>query len=398
MKNKGLFYSSNTIIELLILLILYYLLNKFFFLFFICIIIFFVYRSNKTSNIPLPKEIENLKMKALIENTNSLSKATKEMFIFEDKLNIPHLRNETDILVKVYSFSINPVDYFFIISRFPIIRWFYFSHFGVGMDISGKIIQVGKKVKKFKVGDEIFGFAKGGDLQEYALTNEKIIAKKPDFISFNEICCIPSCFSTAYKSLTYNFGTDVQNKKVLIIGASGGVGVLAVQIAKSLNFEKVYGICSSKNKELVKLLGADEVLCYDKENYLNECKEKFDLIFDNTYSPETLIKYEKYKKLLKPDIGEYIVINGSSIQKLYGVLQILIGKKIKIEPSHFHLNFGSQDSSYLEIAVKMLEERKLKTIYEKYDFDKKDIFNSYEISQSRRARGKLVIEINKDNK
>ena len=304
MKGKDLFYSRNTIIELSILLILYYLLNKIFFLFLIFIIIYFIYKSNKTSNIPLPKEIENLKMKALIENTNSLSNTTKEMFIFEDKLNIPHLRSESDILVKVYSFSINPADYFFLISRFPIIRWFYFSHFGVGMDISGKIIQVGKKVKKFKVGDEIFGFARGGGLQEYALTNEIIIAKKPDFTSFNEICCIPSCFSTAYKSLTYNFGTDIKNKNVLIVGASGGVGVLAVQIAKYLNFEKVYGVCSSKNKELVKSLGADEVLCYDKENYLNECKEQFDLIFDNTYSPETLIKYEKYKKLLKPDIGE----------------------------------------------------------------------------------------------
>ena len=158
------------------------------------------------------------------------------------------------------------------------------------------------------------------------------------------------------------------------MGASGGIGTNAIQIAKYLNFEKIYGVCSSRNKEFVESLGANEVLCYDKENYIENCKEKFDLIFDNVSSPESGLQYEKYKILLKPDIGEYIVINATFKPKIMGALQLLIGKKIKIEPKRFHLNFGSQDSKYLEIAAKMIEEEKLKIFTEKYNFEKKVLF------------------------
>ena len=114
------------------------------------------------------------------------------------------------------------------------------SFYGVGMDFSGKIVQLGKNVTKYKIGDEVFGFSTLGVLQEYTLTKENLITKKPNLFSFNEVVCIP-CY-------------------------------LSIQIAKYLNFEKVYGVCSSRNKSLVESFGVDGVLCYDKENYINECK------------------------------------------------------------------------------------------------------------------------------
>ena len=294
------------------------------------------------------------------------------------------MKSESDILIKVNSAALNEVDYIYLFSHFPFLRWFKMSHYDIGMDFSGK------------VGDEVFGFGTLGVLQEYTLTKENLIFKKPNFVSYNEAACLPCCFGTAYLSLTYNFGTDVKNKKVLIIGSSGGVGILAIQIAKYLQFEKVYGVCSSKNKSLVESYGIDGVLTYDKENYISECKERFDLIFDNASSP-TSLQYDKYKTLLKENVGEYIVVNGTLKQKIFGVLQLLIGKRFKIEPEHFHFNFGSQDSKYLEIAVKMIEEKKLKLLFEPHDFNKKEIISCYEIIKSRRTKGKLIIEINKDS-
>lgn len=397
MKNyMSLVFSKNTIIEIGIFFTFFFLFNKFIFILSIFVLCFLVYNSNKTSNFPLPKELENLKMKAFIENPSISSNLMKDKFIFEDKIDIPHLKSENDILVKIYSSALNQVDYIYQFSQFPIIRWFKMSHFGVGMDFSGKIVQVGKNVTKYKIGDDVFGFTKGGSLQEYSLTNENIIFKKPDSISFNEISSLPSCFGTAYRSLTYNFGTDVKNKKVLIVGCSGGIGIFAVQISKYLNFEKVIGICSSRNKNLVGSYGVDEVLCYDLENDINDCKEKFDLIFDNVSSPESGLQYDKYKSLLKPDVGEYIVINGTFKQKILGALQLLIGKRFKIEPDHFHFNFGSQDSKYLEIGSKMIEGKNLRVLYEPHNFDKKEIISCYEVIESRRTKGKLVIEIKKE--
>ena len=393
----NLIFSKNTIIEIIIALAFFILFNKFIFIALISILLFLVYQSNKTSNFPLPKELENLKMKAFLENPKNTSKLMKDKFIFKDKVDIPHLKSENDILVKIYSSALNQVDYIYQFSQFPLIRWFKMSHFGVGMDFSGKILQVGKNVTKYKIGDEVFGFAKGGSLQEYTLTNENIIFKKPDSISFNEISALPSCFGTAYRSLTYNFGTDVKNKKVLIVGCSGGIGIFAIQISKYLNFEKIVGVCSSRNKNLVESYGVDEVLCYDKENYINDCKEKFDLIFDNVSSPESGLQYEKYKVLLKHYVGEYIVINGTFKQKILGALQLLIGKKFKIEPDHFHFNFGSQDSKFLEIGSKMINEKKLRVLYEPHNFDKKEIISCYEVIESRRTKGKLVIEIKKSD-
>lgn len=215
-------------------------------------------------------------MNAFLETQSNIK------YEFKENADIPNLKNDSFILVKVYSTSLNHIDTILLLSRIPIARWFRFSHYGIASDFSGKIVQIGEKVKNYKVGDEVFGTATGGALQEFALTKESRIWKKPSLISHNEACCFPVCFSTAHKSLTYNFGTNV-----LVVGASGGVGILSIQIAKYLGFKKVYGVCSSRNKELVLSFGVDEVLCYAQENYIDNCKEKFDLIFDNAHSAES---------------------------------------------------------------------------------------------------------------
>ena len=161
MKNyMNLLFSKNTIIEIIIALAFFILFNKFIFIALISILLFLVYQSNKTFYFPLPKELETLKMKAFLENPKNTSKLMKDKFIFEDKVDIPHLKSENDILVKIYSSALNQVVYIYQFSQFSLLRWFKMSYFGVGMDFSGKILQVGKNVTKYKIGDDIFWLCK----------------------------------------------------------------------------------------------------------------------------------------------------------------------------------------------------------------------------------------------
>ena len=164
---KKLLITKNTIIELAILFIFYILINKYLFILLLILIMILLYKSNKasnTSNIPLPKDIGISTMKAFLENPNNASDSLKDKYIFQDKDKIPQLKSETDILIKVYSAALNEVDYIYLFSQFPFLRWFKMSHYGVGMDFSGKVMQVGKEVTKFKMGDEVFGFGTLGVL------------------------------------------------------------------------------------------------------------------------------------------------------------------------------------------------------------------------------------------
>ena len=160
MKILSLLSSKNTFIELVVLLVLYFLLNKIIFLLLISLLIYLIYKSNKPSDISLPKELENKQMKAFMENIDSSSKLIKDKFCFQDKVNIPHIKSDSDILVKIYSTSLNHIDTVFFFSRIIFVRWFRFSHFGVASDFSGKVIQIGKKIKKFKVGEKFLALLK----------------------------------------------------------------------------------------------------------------------------------------------------------------------------------------------------------------------------------------------
>ena len=106
----------------------------------------------------------------------------------------------------------------------------------------------------------------------------------------------------------------------------------------------------------------DKILCYDEEQYLNNCDEKFDLIFDNAYSGN-LEHYEKYNGFLKSDNGLDVVVNGTMKERIFGGLQVLLGKRFNIEKKQFHYSFGSMSYEYLDIAKKMMEENKLKFFY-----------------------------------
>jgi NADPH:quinone reductase-like Zn-dependent oxidoreductase len=185
----------------------------------------------------------------------------------------------------------------------------------LGADLAGRVEAVGSNVKQFKAGDEVFGFlpsATGrGTFAEYVCAKENAITLKPVNLSFEQAAAVPLAAMIALQGLR-DKGNIQPGQKVLIHGASGGVGTFAVQIAKSFGAE-VTGVCSTRNLEMVRSIGADHVIDYKKEDFTKNGLQ-YDLILAvNGYHP-----ISDYLRALGPE-GTYVVAGGSMFQLLQAV-------------------------------------------------------------------------------
>jgi NADPH:quinone reductase-like Zn-dependent oxidoreductase len=187
---------------------------------------------------------------------------------------------DNQLLIKVRAASVNPLEWHFMRGTPYVMRMQ--SGLGrpksirLGVDFSGTVEAVGKEVKLFKVGDEIFGTADGA-LAGYVTSTEVGLALKPTDITFQQAASVPIAGITALQGLR-DKGRIQPGQKVLINGASGGVGTFAVQIAKSFGAD-VTGVCSTRNVEMVRSIGADQVIDYTKEDY-TKGTQRYDRIFD----------------------------------------------------------------------------------------------------------------------
>ena len=171
---------------------------------------------------------------------------------------------DNEVLIKVRAASLNPLDWR-LKSRRP------------GVDVAGEVVTVGKRVTQFKPGDSVFGTCRGA-FAEHACTPETALLSKPDALTFDQAACVPIAGLTALQGLR-DKGNLQPGQNVLINGAAGGVGTFAVQIAKSLGAE-VTGVCSTRNVEMVRSLGADLVIDYTQEDFTNSGRH-YDLLLDN---------------------------------------------------------------------------------------------------------------------
>ncbi len=187
--------------------------------------------------------------------------------------------NDNQVLIKVRAASLNALDAYMIRDA-----WLNRLIFGLrkprdtrlGRDVAGQVEAVGKNVTQFKPGDEVFGICRGA-LAEYAVTLERALVMKPANVTFEQAASIPLAGLTALQGLRE--GKIQPGQKVLINGATGGVGTFAVQIAKSFGAE-VTAVCSTRNLELVRSIGADRVIDYTKEDFTRS-DQRYDVIFDN---------------------------------------------------------------------------------------------------------------------
>jgi NADPH:quinone reductase-like Zn-dependent oxidoreductase len=171
---------------------------------------------------------------------------------------------DNEVLIRVHAASVNPLDWRLKNER-------------PGVDVAGEIVAVGRTVTQFKPGDAVFGGGKGA-FAEYACAREEKLAPKPDSVSFDQAAAVPIAGLTALQALR-DKGHLQPGQKVLINGAAGGLGTFAVQIAKSFG-ASVTGVCSTKNVDLVRSLGADRVIDYTREDF-TQGNGRYDLLLDN---------------------------------------------------------------------------------------------------------------------
>ncbi|ACZ83630.1 NAD(P)-dependent alcohol dehydrogenase [Streptosporangium roseum] len=172
----------------------------------------------------------------------------------------------------------------------------------LGADIAGQVEAVGKDVTEFRPGDEVFAMPKQGGFAEYACVRESELAPKPKNLSFEQAAAVPMAAGTALLGLR-DGGRIQPGQKVLINGASGGVGTFAVQIAKAFGAE-VTGVCSARNVDLVRSIGADEVIDYTKEDFTRH-GQRYDLLLDIAGSRSG----PACRRVLTPK-GTYVVVGG----------------------------------------------------------------------------------------
>src|SRR5207302_5989554 len=215
--------------------------------------------------------------------------------------------NDDQILVKVRAASINPYDWHFVEGTPYIMRMVGVclrkpKDIQLGVDFAGTVEAVGKNVTQFKPGDEVFG-GKTGAFAEYVCPRaNRAVALKPANLTFEEAASVNIAGITALQALR-DKGKVQPGQKVLINGASGGVGTFAVQIAKSFGAD-VTGVCSTRNVDLVTSLGADHVIDYTKEDF-GKGEQRYDVILDNVPNHSL----SECRRILTPN-GKYVMIGG----------------------------------------------------------------------------------------
>jgi len=212
-----------------------------------------------------------------------------------------------EVLVRVQAASVNPLDWHFVRGEPYLLRlnagFRRPKNPELGVDVAGTVTAVGAKVTRFEIGDDVFGLARGA-FAEYAAADETRLASKPDALTFESAASLPCAGITALIAVR-DKGEVRSGMSVLVNGASGGVGSYAVQIAKSLGAE-VTGVCSTRNVELVKSIGADEVIDYSRDDFARQ-RRRYDVVVD-TIGNRSL---RDLRRALKPR-GTLVVAGGGS--------------------------------------------------------------------------------------
>lgn len=318
-------------------------------------------------------------MKAVIHESYGQPEVLKIMEV--EKPQVP----DDGVLVRVHASSVNIAEWYgmtgLLIGRLIGNGLFKPKDTRLGADFSGVVEAVGKDVADFKPGDEVFG-GRSGAFAEY-VTVKKAIVHKPANITFEEAASVPTAGITALQGLR-DHGRIQPGQKVLINGASGGVGTFAVQIAKALGAE-VTAVCSTQNAEHARSLGADHVIDYTKQDFTRN-GQKYDLLFNINGGRS----WSEYKRVLKPD-ATFVLVGGPKMP-VVGPLGLLIKIRIAMLGSSqkfafFIAQFNREDMLVLK---NLLETGKVKPFVEKA-YPMTRIADAMRHLGTGHARGKIVI-------
>ncbi len=297
---------------------------------------------------------------------------------------------QTDILVRVRAASANPLDWYAFTGTPLVVR----PGFGLrkpdgarlGADLAGVVDAVGKDVTRFKPGDEVYGTGKGSFAELALVAQEGALAAKPANLSFEEAAAVPVAGLTALQGLRDKGGAQA-GQQVLINGAAGGVGTFAVQIAKTFDTE-VTAVCSTRNVDLIRSLGADRVIDYTSQDFTRD-SGRYDLVLDIAGSRP----WSELKRVLRRD-ATVVIIGGPKTSRMFGPIGHLFGTALASLPSSQKATFfiSKEGADDLDTLRGMIEAGKLKPVVEKtYPLSRVPEAMTY--LSTGHVRGKLVIAI-----
>ncbi len=293
---------------------------------------------------------------------------------------------DDEVLVKIHAVSINSWDWDTLTGK----PFEYRFLSGIlkpksiklhGCDIAGKVEEVGKNVKRFQVGDEVFGdlSAEGwGAFAEYTCAYESKLTLKPSSMTFEDAACLSHGGNLAVQGLV-DYGKITSGQRVLINGGGGSTGTLAIQIAKLFDVE-VTGVDHTAKLDIMLKLGADHVIDYTKEDFTKN-EQKYDLIFD----VKTNRSVFAYRRALCPN-GIYVTVGGKTSQ----ILQVIFfGKRFKKYKMHMVAYKANKDLEYL---VELFAADKLKPVIDKC-FPLEKTAEAFQYFGEGRFKGKIVVTL-----
>ncbi|MDM8532858.1 NAD(P)-dependent alcohol dehydrogenase [Anaerolineales bacterium HSG25] len=286
-----------------------------------------------------------------------------------------------ELLIQVMNSSVNPVDWKVRSGEMRIMTGIMKPPQVLGADFAGIVSEVGSAITRFKKGDHVYGAVngmKGGAYAEYLKVKDADVALKPNNINFEQAASLALVSLTAYQAIVHGAQTKSGNH-ILINGCTGGVGSAGVQIARALGCT-VTGVCSTKNVEFAKNLGANHVIDYKKDNVL-ENKNSYDVIFDTVGNHS----FSEFQKTLKSG-GTYVTSSPAIPDMLLApVLNSFRSEKLKV----VMVSSNSQD---LDAVGKMIQEEKLKPQIAEV-FPLEQIKDAHILSEKGRVVGKIVLTI-----
>lgn len=295
-----------------------------------------------------------------------------------------------EVLVKVHASSANPLDWRMMRAT-PFLARLENGLFKpkvtrLGADLAGRVEAVGSSVIQFRSGDEVFGdnFGSGlGAFAEYVCVSEDRLALKPSRTSFEDAAAVPLAAMTALQGL--QMGKIQPGQKVLINGASGGVGTFAVQIAKALGAE-VTGVCSTRNLDIVRSIGADHVIDYTQEDFTRN-GQQYDLIYC-AVGNHTITEY---KRALKPQ-GICVIVGFTSLRLMFEHL-ILGPRRSKAGGQRVGIMGTVKSNKHdLETLRQLLEAGKVTPVIDRC-YPLQQVPDALRYLETGRAKGKVVVTV-----
>jgi NADPH:quinone reductase-like Zn-dependent oxidoreductase len=293
---------------------------------------------------------------------------------------------DNEVLIKLCAASVNPLDWHFMRGTpWPVrlmIGLFKPRRTVLGCDIAGRVVAVGKDVKLLQPGDEVFGGVELGGFAEFVCAVEDKLAPKPANLSFEEAAAVPVAAITALQGLRDQGGIK-PGQRVLVDGASGGVGTFAIQIAKCFGAE-VTAVCSTAKMETARALGADHVIDYTREDF-SHSGQLYDLIFAANAHRSLFA----YRRAMKPG-GVYVMAGGGGAQILQTVfLRPLISRVGSKKMRGLLAKMNNKDLVFLK---ELLEDRKIAPVIDRR-YPLSDAADAIRYLEEGHARGKVVLTV-----